>query len=133
MAAITRKNKNKKEDETEAAADDKSKPPAKKKKEIVVADAGAVGRYPWYYCRNSRGGIKRRRGRNNSPPQPEAGDISSKAGADSESVDTPTISNKDEAPGFVSQTPKHNEEEGEVKGEVKNEEEEVEEENPLLK
>ena len=67
------------------------------------------------------------------PPSPETETkIKSKSGADSVSVDTPRTSNsnKDTAPGVVSQNPKHEEEDG-TKGEVENEEEELEE-DPIL-
>ena len=58
-------------------------------------------------------------------------DSDSEAGGDAKSGETPTISNKDPAPGFVSQSPTNKGEDG-TKGEVENEEEEVEEEDPTL-
>ena len=118
MAAMTRKNnkKNERENEIEvAAADVESNPPdlsAEDWKEAeAVGDATGV------------------------PSPPEAAAVKSKAGAksDSEEADTPTSSNKTKAAGFISLTPKHDEEEVGVKEEVGDEEEEEEEADPILK
>ena len=136
--------KNKKKSEREAAADAESKPltnpdpmteeekafktPAKtknrKKKEIGVADARSK---PSADLKISVGTVEEERDVDSKSFPPPNSKVT-----DSKSVDTPiiSISNKNEVPGVVSQTPNH-EEEGKEKGEVEDEKEEVEE-DPIL-